>query len=237
MSQLQTLIVGDIKQIFRDRTLSTFMFIPVFLILFIRLFVPYLSQAYPMVADYHSYIMMFGGMQTAIMFGFITSFIILDEKDENVLQVIRVLPISPLYFMFYRLSFATLFSAAGAFILIQTAGIAYPGLLNSILLSLQYGLIAPLITLIIATFANNKIEGMAFFKGIDLGLLLPVLAFFVPGIWSYLFAIIPTYWTYTLYEQSLRGSFHIGYFLLGLGVYALMISALFMQFRKRVFDR
>lgn len=237
MNQLQTLIAGDIKQILRDRTLSSFMFVPVMVILLIRLFVPYLTQIYPIVADYHLYIMMFGGMQTAIMFGFITSFIILEEKDENVLQVIRVLPISPLYFMVYRLSFATLFSAVGAFVMFQTSGIAYPGLGASILLSLQYGLIAPLISLIIATYADNKIEGMAFFKGVDLALLLPVLSFFVPGLWSFLFGIIPTYWTYTLYAHSLSDGLSWGYFLAGLAVYAVVIVALFVQFRKRVFDR
>ncbi|MFK7920669.1 MAG: hypothetical protein AB8H47_01870 [Bacteroidia bacterium] len=237
MNQLQTLISGDIKQIFRDRTLSSFMLVPVMVILFIRLFVPYLTQIYPIVADYHLYIMMFGGMQTAIMFGFITSFIILEEKDENVLQVIRVLPISPLYFMVYRLSFATLFSAIGAFVMLQTGGIAYPGLAASILLSFQYGLIAPLISLIIATYANNKIEGMAFFKGVDLALLLPVLSFFVPSFWGYLFGIIPTYWTYTLYERSLSSGLSWGYFIAGLAVYGVVIVALFVQFRKRVFDR
>lgn len=193
MIKIITLVNSDLRQIFRDKTLTVFLFTPILLILFVRLFVPYITTQYPIMGDYHPMIMMFAGIQTAIMFGFIISFIILDEKDENVLQVIRVLPISPFYFIVYRLLFATSFSTFGAFLMINLSGIAYPGLLNSFLLSIQYGLTAPFITLIIATFAKNKIEGMAFFKGVDLVLLLPILSFFISGSFKYVFSIIPAF--------------------------------------------
>ncbi|WP_276980074.1 hypothetical protein, partial [Flavobacterium filum] len=191
MKKIITLINSDLRQIFRDKTLTVFLFAPLILIVFVRLFVPYMTEHYPVIHEYHPMIMMFAGIQTAIMFGFIISFIILDEKDENVLQVIRVLPISPFYFILYRLLFATTFSTLGSFLMINLSGIAYPGLANSILLSIQYGLTAPFITLIIATFARNKVEGMAFFKGVDLILLLPMLSFFVAGNIRYIFSIIP----------------------------------------------
>jgi hypothetical protein len=203
----------------------------------VRFFVPHLTINYPVVADYHAMIMMFAGIQTAIMFGFITSFIILDEKDENVLQVIRILPISPFYFIVYRLLFATVFSTLGAFLMINLGGIAYPGLLNSLLLSIQYGLTAPFITLIVATYANNKIEGMAFFKGVDLVLLLPILSFFLAGYVEFIFAVIPAFWTYHLYDASLNDGNTIAFFLAGLAVYGLVIATMFFQFKKRVFDR
>ena len=162
MKKILSLIHSDIRQIFRDKTLTFFLVAPMLLIVFVRFFVPFIAKQYPMVQQYHPMLMMFASIQTAIMFGFIVSFIILDEKDENVLQVIRVLPISPFYFILYRLLFATTFSTLGAFLMINLSGIAYPGFTNSILLSIQYGLTAPFITLIISTFAKDKIEGMAF---------------------------------------------------------------------------
>ncbi|MEL6843008.1 MAG: hypothetical protein AAFP02_07315, partial [Bacteroidota bacterium] len=146
-------------------------------------------------------------------------------------------PISPLYFMVYRLSFAYVFSALGALAMLSLGGLAFPGWTASILLALQYGMVAPLITLILATFANNKIEGMAFFKGVDLALLLPVASFFLPGFWGYLFALVPTFWTFRFYEQSLASGGAYGFYLLGLGVYLGVIILLFQQFRRRVFDR
>lgn len=237
MKKIITLINSDLRQIFRDKTLTVFLFAPLILIVFVRLFVPYITEQYPIIQEYHPMIMMFAGIQTAIMFGFIISFIILDEKDENVLQVIRVLPISPFYFILYRLLFATTFSTFGAFLMINLSGIAYPGLTNSILLSIQYGLTAPFITLIIATFAKNKVEGMAFFKGVDLILLLPMLSFFVVGNIKYVFSIIPAFWTYNLFNASISDGNTTFFFIIGLTIYSFVISVLFMQFKKRIFDR
>ncbi len=237
MKKIVTLIFGDLRQIFRDKTLTVFLFAPLILIVFVRLFVPFISEYYPIIQQYHPIIMMFAGIQTAIMFGFIISFIILDEKDENVLQVIRVLPISPFYFILYRLLFATAFSTLGAFLMINLSGIAYTGLTNSILLSIQYGLTAPFITLIIATFAKNKVEGMAFFKGVDLILLLPMLSFFVAGNIKYIFSVIPAFWTYQLYSASVSNGYTAFYFMIGLVIYLFVITILFRQFKKRIFDR
>lgn len=237
MKKIVTLISSDLIQIFRDKTLTVFLFAPLILIVFVRIFVPYITEQYPIIQEYHPMIMMFAGIQTAIMFGFIISFIILDEKDENVLQVIRVLPISPFYFILYRLLFATTFSTLGAFLMINLSGIAYPGLLNSFLLSIQYGLTAPFITLIIATFAKNKVEGMAFFKGVDLILLLPMLSFFVVGNIKYIFSLIPAYWTYNLFNASISNGDTIFFFIIGLTIYSIVISVLFMQFKKKIFDR
>lgn len=237
MSKILTLVYGDLRQVFRDSTLLSFLFVPVVLLLFIRLFVPFLTEKFPVIAEYHPFIMMFGGMQTAIMFGFVTSFIILDEKDENVLQAIRVLPVSPFYFMLSRLLFATFFSSLGAWLTISFGGIAYPGAVNTILLSVQYGLTAPFIALIIATYAGNKVEGMAFFKGVDLVLLLPMLSFFLTGTIKYVFALIPVYWTYALYDSSLNGGQITLQFFVGLCVYLIVIAGLFLQFKKRVFER
>lgn len=237
MKKILTLIQSDLRQIFRDPMLAFFLFAPLLLTLFVRLMVPAAIASYPVLATYQHHIMMGAGIQTAIMFGFITSFIMLDEKDENVLQVIRVLPISPLYFIVYRLAFATVFSAIGALLVIYGSGIAFPGHLNSLLLAIQYGLTSPFITLIIATFAHNKVEGMAYFKAVDLVLLLPILSFFIPGAARYVFALVPSYWTYSLYEASISAGPTLVFFAVGTLVYAVAMAWLFSQFRARVFDR
>lgn len=237
MNRIITLVLGDFRQIWRDSTLATFLFIPVIVTLFVRFFVPYITEIYPIVADYHSILMMNAAIQTATMFGFIVSFISLDEKDENVLQVIRVLPISPYYFLTYRLLFATIISSFGAFLTILFGGIAYPGLLNAMLVAIQFGLLAPMLALLISIFAQNKVEGMAYFKGLNLVFLLPILYFLLDFPFKVIFAVIPTFWTFTLYQKSLDQSSSMAYFSLGFAYYLLIIAVLFFQYKKRVFDR
>jgi len=237
MGRLSYLVRIDLKQIWLDHTMRSFILIPFFLILFIKFFVPYLTLIYPFVADYHYLIMMGAAIQTAVMFGFIAAFILLEEKDEQVLQVIRVLPISPFYFILYRMTFTFSVSLIGAFATIYFGGIAYPGFLLTFLLSIQYGLAGPLIALGIVTFAQNKIEGMAYFKSINLFLLLPLASFFIDGNIRYLFALTPPYWTYTLFAKSFLDQPVLLYFAIGLGVFGIYLSFLYIQFRKRVFDR
>jgi fluoroquinolone transport system permease protein len=236
MKKIITLAANDFKHVFRDRMLFLFLFTPVLLILFVRFFVPYLCSLYPFVEEYKPYIMMFACIQTSIMFGFITAFIMLEEKDENVLQAIRVLPISPEYFITYRLLFATCFSTFASFMMICFGGMAWPGFLNSVLLAVHYGLAAPFITLVVATYAKNKVEGLAFFKGLDLFIIMPILSFFFPGAWKYALSFIPMFWTYELYDGALRGSNPLPIFAVGMLVYGFVLLILAKEFKRRVFN-
>lgn len=237
MKKISTIVLGDLRLIFRDRMLSIFVFAPIILILFVRLFVPYVVSVYPVVKDFQIYIMMFASLQTAILYGFITSFMILEEKDEHVTEVIRILPVSSALFIICRLLFATFISGLGSFLMILFGGFDSPGLLNALLLSLQYGLAAPLIALIAGTFAANKIEGMAIFKGLNLLLILPVLSFFINGIFKYVFAFVPVYWTYLLYKTALAREHTVLVFLAGMVIYLLFLFLMFRQFKKRVLLR
>ncbi|MDD2436517.1 MAG: hypothetical protein PHX50_15890 [Massilibacteroides sp.] len=237
MKKILKFIQVDLQQIFRDRALTSFLFAPFVLIIAFRYGVPWLGDIFPVLKDYYPLIVMFSSVQTSIMFGFVVSFIILDEKDENMIQVIRVLPITPAVFVFYRLAFATIFSILGAFAMISFNGFVSVSIVDSILLSIQYGLIAPFIVLIVGTFANNKIEGMAYFKGIDLFLSLPILYFFIHGWTKHILAIVPAYWTFRLFEKSLINFDTILFFFLGLAIYIALIFIFFIQFKKRVLDK
>lgn len=237
MKKLVTLVQSDLKLIFRDKTLLTFLILPVIMVIAFKFLTPILIETVPVLEDYRALIAMFASIQTAIMFGFITSFLILDEKDENVMQVIRVLPISTSYFILYRMLFATVFSSAAAYAMITLSGIAYPGNLEAILLSILYGLTAPTISLVIATYAKNKVEGMAYFKGIDLLLMLPLASFFVGSGIPLLFSIVPSYWTFMLYDSSYSGEPSLKYFIVGLLFFVSLIIVLIIQFKKRVFGR
>lgn len=227
-------IINDLRYLFRDKMLTFFLFTPFFLMLFIRLFVPYLIETYPAVAPYHRYMVMMGAMQTAILFGFLGAFIFLEEKDENILAVIRILPISSVAFVVQRLTFGTVFSYFGAlFLLSSTSDI---NLWQSAFLSIFYALVAPIISLSVGGFAKNKIEGMAYFKGIDLLLVLPILSFFVPQGFQYIFSVVPVFWAFQLHNALLNGDDILLFSLITPLYYMLFLWGMFWFFRKRNFD-
>lgn len=223
----------DAKHIFRDKLLIIFLFAPFLLWAFARWAVPVFIAHYPIVEEYSHYVVFFAAMQTSVMVGFIYAFLFLEEKDEQLVPVLRVLPVSPSFLVVCRLSFATLFSFLGALLLIQGSGYARPGWAVSFILAIEYALLTPIIALIVATFAQNKIEGMAFFKGIDLLLLIPILSFFVPSGFHYFFAILPTFFTFQLYDAALfSNSSWIIWALVGLLFYGVVLMGLVRRFRK-----
>lgn len=228
-------VIFDIKHIFRDAMLRVFLFLPLVLILLARFAVPALVSEFPILADYQQYIGMGLCMQTAIMMGFISAFMLLEEKDQNILPVLQILPISARFFIFYRLGFAVISSFLTAYIMLLLAGFsAFLGLF----LALQYSLVSALIVLFVGTLAQNKIEGMALFKGLDLLLLLPIVSFFVPSVWAYLFALMPMYFTFHWYESLHSGaeiSVWLPYALGGTLVFGAYLFGLYRLFRRRVY--
>lgn len=237
MNKLINLVSSDIRQIVRDRTLLSFLFFPIIVLVLLRWGLPPLTERYPILAEYHDIILMFSGMQSAVLFGFIVSFLMVDEKDEQVMDVIRVLPITARFFLFYRLSFASLIAALMALGILLGGGLVHPSIGASTCIAVLFGLTASLITLTIATFANNKIEGMALFKIIDLILMMPLLAFFLEEPIRYLFGIIPVFWTYALLEQSIEGEW-VGWYLgMAVFMYSISIWGLSIQFKRKVFKR
>ena len=103
------------------------------------------------------------------------------------------------------------------------------------LLAVQYALLAPLLALLVATFAQNKVEGLAQFKLYNFMLNLPVLIYFLPYEILHGLAVIPTYWTFRSVEAlHADGNFWLFY---GIGtlVYGGVLAGLVRLFEKRVF--
>jgi fluoroquinolone transport system permease protein len=94
--------------------------------------------------------------------------------------------------------------------------------------SVLAGLVAPLMTLFVATIATNKIEAMTWQKLFNLPLFLPIAAFFMAAPVSLLFAIFPTYWMYQGFSALIEGRPSSGFLLAGF-VYSLVLIGLMVR--------
>ncbi len=90
------------------------------------------------------------------------------------------------------------------------------------------GLVAPIMTLFVATMASNKIEAMTWQKLFNLPLMVPIASFFVPASFSFLFAIFPTYWAYQGFSFLINGGNFWLYMLIGT-VYSLALIVLMID--------
>src|SRR5688500_10300915 len=103
MKKLIIVAVNDFRLVFRDSWLKIFILLPLLILLVTRYAVPYIADAYPVVNEYVSIILMLATMQGSIAFGFIYSMVLVDEKDTSVARVYGVLPLSKFWFVVFRL--------------------------------------------------------------------------------------------------------------------------------------
>lgn len=214
MQQLINLTLADFKLIFRDPSLRTFLFFPLLILAAIALFLPYLDQRFEAVGEYVPYVLMASITQAATMFGFIYCMVFIEEKDTQVARIYGVLPVSQVKFTLLRLlipfSVATLFTT----VLLLIQPFYQLSFLACLLVSMLASLLAPVIALSISALAKNKMEGMTWYKIINVIVTVPLVAFFVPPFQQY-FGVFPSYWAFVslgdILEQGISISLLIGF--------------------------
>lgn len=201
MQKLFQASFSDFKLIFRNPALRIFLGVPVLVLLLVFLLLPYLIEKYPVVDEYTVYILMAALMQCSTMFGFIYCMVFIDEKDTGVAKVYGILPLNKIAFMLVRLSFPVLYSSMFNILLLSLQSFVSLSMLENVLVSVLSALIAPILGLLVAILSKNKMQGLTWFKIINLFVNLPLLAFFFPASKPIL-GILPTFWPFQLLYQS-----------------------------------
>ena len=236
MKKLIKVAVNDFRLVFRDNSLKIFIFLPLLVLVVCRYAVPYVAGIYPVVQDYVFIILMLATTQGATAFGFIYSMVLVDEKDTQVAKVYGILPVSKFWFVVFRLIPPFLLATLATFFLLLVEPFYGLPVFSILVYSALAGLIAPLMTLFVATVAKNKIEAMTWQKLFNLPLFLPVLAFFVPASFSIAFAIFPPFWAYQGFNSLIKcGNFWV-YMLIGFAYSILLIVLMIKRFTRRHFQ-
>lgn len=235
MNQLLTLSLNDFRRVFRDPMLRVVLFLPLLVIAFAVWVIPFIFSVYPEVKSYRYIILMAAGLQTATLFGFISGFTFLEEKDEQVFSALRVLPIAAHTLLGVRMLLGgsiTLVTNVALFSLVDWVPMSPAQLF---LTALQYALLVPVLTLALATFARNKVEGLAQFKVYNLVVMLPLLLYFLPLRPLHVLAVVPTYWTFRSIEAIHTGDHYYLFAGGGCIAYAVALVVLTRIFERNVF--
>lgn len=189
---------GDLKNVFRDSTLVMALFGPVAifsLLLGLPLLESLIYERYQFdLAAYRLVIVTFLSLVPSMLFGMIFGFIILDERDEDIIDFISVTPLQKEGYLTYKLQMPMLLSIG--FFLFFWFGTSLVQLnpLHASLIGVMVALEAAIGTLFLVTFSENKVEGLAFSK------LLGILYLGVPVVilwessWHWFTAWLPSFW-------------------------------------------
>lgn len=241
MGKYRNLIWNQTKRVGRDNLLLILSVYPLILAVVGKYLIPFLREAFLEnldLSEHYPAILVFFILANPYIYGSLAAFTLLDEREENVLQAIRVTPLKLSNYLGAKVLFFVIVSIATGVLITWYINLVPIGLGESVLINSLMALSAPLSMLMINSFARNRVEGFALVKGTGFMILLPALAFYVPERYSLLAGVIPGYWPAMAINKLSNPSFGLmpywGYLLVGLLYILLLIVILYQRFSRKI---
>lgn len=236
MRRFLVLSFGDLKNISRDQILLISVFAPFILAIAMRFGLPYASEILLRelsfdLTQYYNLIMSILILITPMMMGMLSGFLILDERDENILTFYSVTPLSKSGYLLYRIAMPTIISFLLSFFVFYFIGITECRIDFLIPVLLLCSLESPMMALFLAAFASNKVEGLALSKAFGILFLAPAAGYFIESNWQYAAGIAPTFWVSKSLLAGVEMSSNYWIFIvIGIVVHILINVLLFRRF-------
>jgi fluoroquinolone transport system permease protein len=238
MTTILTLLATDARQLNREPFLRFMLFYPFILAVFARWLIPFVVEGLGHLLDLSPYLPIIGALVsilvTPILNGVAAGFLLLDEKDAGTLLAIRVTPFSASRYLRYRMIVPVVGSLIATPVITVMMDLFRPAWLDLLLLSLAGALLAPLIALLLALVATNKVQGFALAKGMGVLVIAPVASWFVGEPWHWLFGLVPTFWPVKAFWLMLDGQPWLWAWAIGMLYLGGVICWLFRLFRARL---
>ena len=196
MKKIFKLSITDFKLIFRDPSLRTFLFFPVILIVLIIWVLPSLVEKYDFLIPFLPVFIIVAAIENTQMFCFISSMVLIDEKESDVAKVYGIVPFTKFQYIISRFLIPYLFTVALNIILFFAQPFYTISLGNNLAISFLTALIVPLYVLSINAIVKNRMQGMVYIKAFNMIVLIPIVAFFVPEKIKHIFGVLPTHWIF-----------------------------------------
>jgi fluoroquinolone transport system permease protein len=229
---------GDLKLVVRDSTLVLALFGP----LAITLLLWCLPEIEILIRDrlsfdtapYRLFIVSFLSLIPGMLFAMIYGFIILDERDEDVIDFISITPLRKEGYLTYKLIMPMLLSAGFFLMIIYATALIQLNPIHAIGIASMVALEAAIGTLFLVTFSENKVEGLAFSKVMGIMYLAIPLVFFWNSGWHWLSAFLPPFWIAKAFIHSQMGSIWIwGDLFFGTAVHLAVLLYFLRTFLRR----
>jgi len=191
MNKYLTILSADLKTIKREPTLFIMLFIPILMLLILRFGLPILNGYLPELINFNPLLCIFFCIIVAAFPSFIISFIILDEKDQTLIPLLRVMPIKLIIFLKSRLLFIIFFGFINSLLILNFNSIFVITFYKTVIISFLAAITSPSVFLITISFAKNKIEGVTLMKILNVLLILPIISIFINHFTKYLFCFFP----------------------------------------------
>jgi fluoroquinolone transport system permease protein len=194
-----TLFRNDIKQILRDPVMTLLLVAPLLLIIVFKILevflISFLLQKTGFdLMPYASYIFSFILLMNSGMLGIVTGFMMLDERDGNIAQLLEITPLGRSGYLLNRLSFASMLSVFYCMISFAVFSLVDLSFYSIILLCFLSAIYTAIIGLLIYSGADDKVKGLTFAKGLNTLVLFAFTDLFALNWLTALSWLFPPYW-------------------------------------------
>ena len=199
MKKVIALAMRDFKNLLRDYVLL-FSFLGPMLLACVLYFVLPMAEEILLerlafdLTVYYPLIYVFLILFTPMIIGLFMGFIILDEKDDDILSYIAVTELGKSGFLMYRIISPTVISIIMSLIVVNILPLTDVSIVRTIMMILVASLNAPIIALFLGCFAKNKVEGLAYSKGLGILFSTTAISYMVQSNWKYFAALFPPFW-------------------------------------------
>ncbi|MDW7673530.1 MAG: ABC transporter permease [Bacillota bacterium] len=225
----QAFIISELKKWFRDPLMRFMVFYPLLFGLIGRYVVPWLADFNNFNVDMFADIILVAlTLLTPQVYGALTGFAILDDRDDHILTAIKVTPLSIHQYLSFRLATVFILSFIACTFVMWFSNIGNLRIVNIVSIAFLASLAAPMTGLLINALAKNKIEGFAVMKGVGTILVFPMISLFFIDKKELIFAFAPGFWPAKAISSLIRGEeilllTYNHYYLIGL-VYVILLN-------------
>ena len=229
----------DARSIGRDSLLAWMTAVPLLLGVLVRWLLPqtdsFLAERFGIdfVPYHHLVASYFFILLVPMIAGLVVGFLLLDERDDNTLSALLVTPLTPKAYLLYRLGLPVVLGTAMTAAAIAIAGLVTVGWTPLVAVLVLAAVETPVMSLFLAAFAENKVQGFALVKGLGAVLVAPVVAWFVEMPWQLLAGVVPSYWPLRAYWSAASPGADFWIFLaVGFAYHGLLLVWLLRRFES-----
>lgn len=228
-------LLSEFKKWLRDPMMRFMVFYPILFGIIGRFVLPWIAEAGGFNMDlYADLIVVILTLMIPHIYGALTAFSILEDRDDNILTSIRVTPLSIHQFLSFRFVMVLILSFLACTYVMWFSDIGNIPVKNILAIAFLASLGAPMTGLFINAFSKNKIEGFAVMKGVGTVIVFPIIALFFMDKKELFFSFAPGFWPAKAISSIIRGEgilflTYSQYYYFGL-VYVLLLNIIVYKF-------
>ena len=220
----KTAFKTDIKMILRDPILVILMLAPILAILIIKLLLNYLTpwlfgEFGFELRPYYGYVL--GGcfLLSPMMLGTVAGFLMIDEKDGKIFDLIAITPAGYSGYMLNRLALPFAMSIIYTFLIYTGLNIYVVNVWTLMMIGFFVSIESILVGTMLFLFAEDKVQGLTYSKGLGVFVILSMADLLNRPRLSIIAGAIPFYWIFRL----IHNQENVIIFLAGLAIHGLWV--------------